>query len=230
MGLFERFIKKSGDSREKTGSDRAFASEDTEKKDPMEELEIMKTRLVLSQIGPHFIYNVLNTIYYLCEKDTKLAQKAISDFSSYLRENMDFVKRMEPIPFSEEMDHVMKYLELEKLRYGDELQIEYDINITDFMVPALSVQAIVENAVRHGAGRLEDGGRIMISVYEGTDNYGIDIFDNGEGFDPDNIPDDGKSHTGIDNVRYLLMVMCGGTLTYIQDSNAGTHAIIRIPK
>lgn len=97
-------------------------------------LEIMAT-----QIRPHFIYNVLNTIWYLCEKDTSRAQEAIEQFSDYLRGNLDSLNINETVPFSQELNHIKNYLKLEKLRFGDELDIVYDIQTEDFRVPALSV-------------------------------------------------------------------------------------------
>ena len=194
-----------------------------------DELEKMNTRLVLSQIGPHFIFNVLNTIYYLCEKDTAIAQEAISDFSSYLMTNLDLIKREEPIPFSEELEHIERYLDLERLRYGEELNVEYNIHEKDFCLPALSVQAIVENAVRHGIGKKENGGTLRISSFRGWENYCVEVYDDGDGFDPDAPMEEGRSHIGIQSVRYLLKVMCGGSLSYISGKGDGTHAMIRIP-
>ena len=79
--------------------------------DSFSEIDGMKAKLTLSQINPHFIFNTLNTIYYLCEKDSGEAQSAIEDFSAYLRENMDSIKNMEPIPFKKELVHVKRYLE-----------------------------------------------------------------------------------------------------------------------
>lgn len=198
--------------------------------DDFSELDNMKARLTLSQISPHFVFNTLNTIYYLCEKDIGEAQKAIDDFSKYLRENMDSVKKMEPVPFTEELEHVKRYLEIEKLRYDEDLQVIYDINVTDFKVPALSVQAMVENAVHHGLSKAEHGGSIKISTWEGQETICVMVDDNGVGFDTTEKPVDDRSHTGIENVRSLLDKMCAGKLEIISEKGGGTIAMIRVPK
>ena len=197
--------------------------------DSFTEIDGMKAKLTLSQINPHFIFNTLNTIYYLCEKDSAEAQNAIEDFSTYLRENMDSIKNMEPIPFKKELVHVKRYLEIEKLRYEDELNVVYDINAKDFSVPALSVQALVENAVHHGLGKKENGGTITISSWQGKETVVVKIEDDGVGFNVNAKQADGRSHTGIENVRSLLDRMCGGTLEIISERGKGTVAMLRIP-
>ena len=197
--------------------------------DSFTEIDGMKAKLTLSQINPHFIFNTLNTIYYLCEKDSAEAQNAIEDFSAYLRENMDSIKNMEPIPFKQELVHVKRYLEIEKLRYEDELNVVYDINAKDFSVPALSVQALVENAVHHGLGKKENGGTITISSWQGKETVVVKIEDDGVGFNVNAKQADGRSHTGIENVRSLLDRMCGGTLEIISERGKGTVAMLRIP-
>ncbi len=194
------------------------------------EVDNMKARLTLSQISPHFVFNTLNTIYYLCEKDSGQAQKAIEDFSGYLRENMDSVKKMEPVDFTEELEHVKKYLSIEKLRYDDDLNVRFEINAVNFKVPALSVQALVENAVHHGLGKSENGGTVSLSSWEGQETFCVTVVDDGVGFDVKEKIADGKSHTGIENVRHLLEKMVGGRLEVISEKGEGTKAMIRIPK
>ncbi len=197
----------------------------------LSEMETMRTRLVLSQISPHFLFNSLNAIYFLCEKDTKAAQTAITELSSYLRGNMDSVNATEPIPFSTELKHIEHYLAIEKLRYGDELTIEYEINTRDFCVPALSVQALVENAVHHGIGKTENGGKITISSWPGYDTILVEVSDDGVGFDPEEVSrDKTRSHTGIANARALLKAMCNATLEIVSERGKGTKAMIRLPK
>ncbi len=189
----------------------------------------VNAQLVLSQIGPHFIFNSLNTIYYLCEKDTEAAQEAISEFSAYLRGNIDSFRLNEPITFSAELMHVRHYLAIEKLRYGEDLKVSYDIHDENFYLPALSVQAMVENAVRHGIGKRENGGSLWISAWRGKDTSSVTVKDNGVGFDPEKVIDDGRSHTGIENVRILLDIMCSGTLEILSRKGEGTTVVIRVP-
>ena len=198
-------------------------------KDDIEQkyLEIMGT-----QIKPHFIYNVVNTIWYLCEKDTSRAQEAIEEFSDYLRGNLDSLNMSDTVPFSQELNHIKNYLKLEKLRFGDELEIVYDIQTEDFCVPALSVQPIVENAVKHGVRASEDGGKVIISTKEAPKFYEINIFDSGAGYDPHYKSKDSgeRSHVGLANTRKRLSMMCGGTLDISSKDGSGTTVIIKIPK
>ncbi|MGN0641966.1 MAG: sensor histidine kinase [Huintestinicola sp.] len=194
------------------------------------ELAENRISIMLSQIQPHFLYNVLNTIYYLCDKDKETAQEAISEFSDYLRRNMDSLTASAPIPFFMELKHLQSYLNLEKLRFGDDLNIEWDIRVEGFTIPALTVQPIAENAVKHGICRSEDGGTVKISSRETEDSFEVEVWDSGPGFDVNKAVSHYNSHVGIRNVRERLMRMCGGTLDITSGSGTGTSAVIRIPK
>ena len=194
------------------------------------ELEDMRIRIVLSQIQPHFIFNVLNTIYYLCGKDVKQAREAISSFSDYLRANMAAIHQEVPVSVSQEMSFVEKYLYLEKLRFGEELNIEYDLQGGNFYLPALSIQPIVENAVKHGTGAKLDGGTVRIATREEEDAFVVTVSDDGVGFDPDKDLSDGREHVGIRNVRERVQKMCGGSLSITSREGEGTTVVIRIPK
>ena len=119
---------------------------------------------------------------------------------------------------------------LEKIRYEDELEIVYDIKVEDFLLPALTVQPIIENAVNHGISDLPNGGIVTLKTEEKEDCYEVTVIDNGVGFDPNKIKHDGRTHIGIPNVRNRLDIMCHGTLEIISEINKGTTAIVRIPK
>lgn len=189
-----------------------------------------KNALVLSQIQPHFLYNALTSIYRLCDVKPETAKKAVSDFADYLRGNLDSIKQTAPITFSEELKHIKAYLSLEKIRYDDQLEVIYDVKACEFFIPPLSVQPLVENAVNHGISDLPEGGRITLCAEEFPDRYEVRVIDNGIGFDPNTVPDNGKSHVGISNVRSRLKIMCQGSLEFISSPNDGTTAIIKIPK
>lgn len=186
---------------------------------------------MLSQIQPHFLYNCLNTIYYLCEKDTETAQKAISDFSDYLRGNMDSLDNERPVYFTTELTHIKNYLSLEKIRFDEYLNIAYDIQATNLKIPSLSVQPLVENAVKHGVGKAENGGTVVISSHELKKCFEISVTDDGVGFDTSKTnQNDVKSHVGIDNVRKRLEMICGAVLKIESTPGEGTKAVIKIPK
>ena len=196
-----------------------------------EEIENLQLNMVITQMQPHFIFNVLNIIYYLCAKDTKLAQTAIDRFSSYLRTNIDSLVSDELAPFSKELEHVKNYLDLERLRFDDELEIEYDIGPSDFHIPMLAVQPLAENAVKHGIAKSSNGGKLIIRTIEDYENYYVYVIDNGVGFDPKKKPsNDGRSHIGIENVRMRIEKRVNGKLEIFSSKGKGTTSVITIPK
>ena len=194
------------------------------------ELQNSHISIMLSQIQPHFLYNTLNTIYYLCGKDAVTAQNAVSSFSDYLRNNLDSIDCNELILFDKELQHINTYLELEKIRFGEELEIEYDIRTKSFLLPILTVQPLVENAVKHGTSKKRGGGRVTISTKECENYFEIKVCDTGVGFDTQHFADDGKKHVGIANVRERLWMMCGGSLEIKSEVGKGTEATVLIPK
>ena len=196
------------------------------------ELKLQESQIsiMLSQIQPHFLYNTLNSIYQLCETNPMRARSMVNFFAEYLRNNLSTLEDPGLVSFETELAHIKTYLEIEKIRFEDTLEIEYDIKCNDFYLPVLTVQPIVENAVKHGTSKKRGGGKVVISTEEDTKNYIIKVFDTGCGFDPSVPKNDGKSHIGIKNVRQRLSHMCQGSLTIESEINVGTLATIRIPK
>ena len=194
------------------------------------ELKDKSIAVMISQIQPHFLYNSLNSIAELCVVDPKRAEKATINFSRYLRGNMGALNEKKPIEFEDELIHLNHYIELEKLRYGDDLQFEYDIREKSFTLPALTVQPLVENAVNHGIRYHKMQGRVKISSYSDEENCYVEIEDDGVGFDPNDYISDGHKHVGIANVKYRLAVMCGGSVDINSEKGRGTIVTIRIPK
>ena len=192
------------------------------------ELEESRIAIMLSQIKPHFLYNVLNTIYHLYRKEPETAQEAVSSFAEYLRCNMLSIEKNEPIPFSEEYQHIQTYLSLEQIRFRGKLDVVYDVVVTDFKVPPLTVEPLVENAVKHGVTKKRRGGIVTISTNRTEEGIQITVADSGVGFDPEHYMEDGKPHVGIRNVRDRLQSMVGGSLT-ITSSENGTVAVVTIP-
>ena len=186
--------------------------------------------IMLSQIQPHFLYNTLNSIYQLCESNPMRARSLVNSFSEYLRNNLSTLEEPGLISFETELAHVNTYLDIERVRFEDEIEIEYDIQCTDFYLPVLTVQPIVENAVKHGTSKKRGGGKVVISTREDNECYVITVSDTGCGFDPSVPKNDGKRHVGIANVRQRLSNMCRGVLTIESEVGVGTLATIRIPK
>lgn len=194
------------------------------------ELSDARVSIMLSQIQPHFLYNALSAIDKLYYENQEEGHRAILTFSKYLRGNLDSLARKEPIHFSDELTHVRHYLWLEELRFGAKLQVVFDIQADDFFLPVLTLQTIVENAVRYGVTKKKSGGTVTIRVLEFEHDHQIEVEDDGVGFDPAAPPADGRSHTGISNVRERLASMCGGELTIHSETGKGTSVIILIPK
>ena len=190
-----------------------------------------RTKLMLSQINPHFMINSLGAIKELC--DSKEARVAVDQFARYLQGNMETLMRQDIISFKSELEHTKAYLALEQIRFEDALQIKYDITCSDFGISTLSLQPIVENAVRHGVrGSEKDVGTVIISTREFDDRYEIKVSDDGVGFDPDNIKpkNDGREHIGIQNVRDRLKAVCNAEMIIESTPGEGTDVSIIIPK
>ena len=190
-----------------------------------------RTKLMLSQINPHFMINSLGAIKELC--DSKEARVAVDQFARYLQGNMETLMRQDIISFKSELEHTKAYLALEQIRFEDALQIKYDITCSDFGISTLSLQPIVENAVRHGVrGSEKDVGTVIISTREFDDHYEIKVSDDGVGFDPDNIKpkNDGREHIGIQNVRDRLKAVCNAEMIIESTPGEGTDVSIIIPK
>ena len=185
---------------------------------------------MISQIQPHFLFNTLTSICCLCRTAPEEAERAVLNFSSYLRGNIDSLSSIAPIPFTREMDHLNHYLEIEKMRFKDKLRIVYDLQADGFLLPSLTVQPIVENAVRHGVGRAPEGGSITISSRETETASLIIITDDGPGFDTQLPQEDGRVHVGIQNVRRRLQQQCGGDLQIESEPGGGTTVTMTIPK
>ncbi len=194
------------------------------------ELSELNITLMISQIQPHFLYNALNTIKYLIKKDPKTAEGAVVKFSNYLRSNMDSLTQKEPIPFAKELDHVKNYVDIEQLRFGDRLKIEYDIQVVDFTIPPLTLQPIVENAIKHGVNQRPEGGTVTIKTIETNSYVIISVEDNGVGFDINEKKNDGRSHVGVANIRKRLEEIMGAFIEIKSEVGVGTTVTIKIPK
>ena len=192
------------------------------------QLQESRIALMISQIQPHFIYNTLGTIQQLCKEDPHQASKLVQNFSLYLRGNFSELDNTVPIRFAKELEHVRCYTEIELIRFPD-MTVRYDIQSEAFLLPALTVQPLVENAIKHGLMGREEGGTVTVTAYETATHYCVQVADDGVGFDTA-APLEQRKHVGIRNVRERLRVMCGGSLTVESQPGTGTTALIQIPK
>lgn len=195
-----------------------------------EQLVHQRIAIMLSQIQPHFLYNVLTSIRVLCRIDPRKAETALVEFTSYLRANLNSLKDERCIPFSRELEHTRHYAELEKIRYGEDLRIVFNTPVTQFSLPSLTLEPIVENAVRHGVMQRQQGGTVTVTTTEDPQHYFITVEDDGVGFDTEHINQTGGDHVGLTNVRQRLASMCDGELIIHSIPNEGTTAMISIPK
>lgn len=194
------------------------------------ELSEINMSLMLSQIQPHFLYNALNTIKYLTKKDPKSAESAIVSFSNYLRANMDSISQREPVPFENELNHIRNYAAIEMLRFEERLNIVYDIRCTSFKLPALTIQPLVENAIKHGVNQKADGGTVTISTYEDKKHFYVSVVDDGVGYDTKALPESNRSHIGLTNITSRLKFMIGAHISIDSRLGYGTTVLITIPK
>lgn len=192
--------------------------------------EKIQNELVISQLQPHFIFNALTAIKYLCKSDPIMAVTAMDRFTKYLRRNLDVISDDKPITFAEELEHTKNYLWLEQLRFKKNLNVEYSIDCEDFLIPPLTIQPIVENAIKHGITKKIGGGKVSISVREADKYYKITISDDGVGFDKAIPNGDKDPHIGIEDVRRRLNRYNGSTLTINSVVGVGTSAVYQIQK
>jgi signal transduction histidine kinase len=192
--------------------------------------ELAESRIstMMSQIRPHFIYNTLGSIEQLCKLDPPKAGDLVHNFAKYLRGNFGELDNPKPILMSQEMEHVHHYISIENVRFPD-MTFAFEMNSDDFHIPALTVQPIVENAIKHGLMKLSKGGTIRVVSYETDRAYCISVVDDGVGFDTGVLIDERK-HLGLRNIRERLKVMVNGTLEIESKVGVGTKVLITIPK
>lgn len=206
----------------------AMVEQNRELASKQEETANLRVELMLSQIKPHFIYNALTVIQRLCVKDPEMAQETVAEFATYLRGNLESLDRKVPVYFEKELEHVQCYLAIEKKRFGDRVNVVYDIEVEDFTIPALTLQPLVENAVKHGICKKEEGGTVWISTERKMDVVYVVVKDDGVGFQKTQA--EGKEHVGMRNVESRLHSMCGGTLEIESIPGKGTMAMITLPQ
>ncbi|MBR1522916.1 MAG: histidine kinase [Lachnospiraceae bacterium] len=193
-------------------------------------------RLSALQIRPHFIYNTMSNIYYLCRLDPAKAQRVVGEFTKYLRNNFSAVVKPELIPFEDELEHTRAYLAVVKARYEDMLFVEYATEYRSFFIPPLTLEPIVENAVKHGLDAESDPLHILIRTAgsESTDeitveNTGTDFSFTGSDSSSGLLDERDELHVGLDNVSERLKSLCDGTLTISPRSGGGAVVTILIP-
>ena len=190
------------------------------------ELAHQRASVMVLQMRPHYIYNTLMSIYSLCNLDPQKARQVTMDFTDYLRKNFNAVASEAPIPFLTELEHTRAYLAVEQAQFEDMLLVEFDTPFTQFRLPPLTLQPIVENAVKHG--RDPYAGPLHVFVWTRKTDSGCEIVvsDDGRGFDP---ADESEPQLALNNIRQRLELMCGGSLTITPNDGGGTVVTLTIP-
>lgn len=189
-----------------------------------------EVKLMVSQIQPHFIYNTLSSISTLIKIDPEKAQKGLDSFTEYLRANLTSINETGLVDFENELRHIETYLSLEKIRFDERLNVNLDIQVKDFKVPPLSIQPIVENAVKHGILQKLEGGTINIKTYATPEANIVEISDDGIGFDTKDSAFYKDNHIGISNVKYRLSTMCNAEMTINSVVDKGTIVTVKFYK
>ena len=190
------------------------------------EISRQRANIAILQMRPHFIYNTMTGIYYLCDQDPEKAKQVTLDFTTYLRKNFTAIASEDTIPFSEELEHTRAYLAVEQVQFEDILIVDYDTPHTHFRLPSLTLQPIVENAVKYGCDPDSEPLHIVIRTRSTDSGSEITVEDNGPGYVD---VDDNKPHIALANIKERLEMMCGGTMSISKRERGGTVVRIIIP-
>lgn len=191
--------------------------------------ELKNSRIVLSmsQIRAHFVFNVLNAISGMCKYDPEKADETVVTFARYLRSNVDILEEDSLVPFYTALCHLEDYLKLEKIRFGDKVRFETDLEMENFQLPSLILQPVVENAIKHGLMPKPQGGVVTLRTWEENGNICISIRDDGVGFDTS--VHCHKNAVGLSNVKFRLEQMVNGAMTVESTPGEGTVVTFAIP-
>lgn len=188
-----------------------------------------------SQIQPHFLYNALNSIAALCVEDSKQAEQLTLDLSQYLRSGLNF-KQMDTFTTLEnELELTRAYLNIEKVRFGDRLTIEYDIDAdSNRRIPPLILQPLVENAIKHGLMSSVRGGIVKISVREIEEKLRFAVEDNGCGMSEAKRqevlgPDSERRGIGLRNIARRIKLIYDASLQVTSTVGIGTKVLFELP-
>ena len=197
-------------------------------------LEELKIKNFTSQMQPHFLYNALASIREIVLDDPEYASELLCDFTTHLRACLRSVTSDTLIPFSQELENIEAYVRIEKMRFGDRLAIRYACEEQDFHIIPLSIQPLVENAIRHGIyERGSDGGTVIVRTARRENGIEIVVEDNGVGFDCDaimqEIRDGKRDSTGVFNLIFRFEKILNATVQVESRLHTGTRITVLIP-
>ncbi|RXZ81760.1 response regulator [Paenibacillaceae bacterium] len=197
----------------------------------------MEAAYLQAQIHPHFLFNTLNSIMALSDIDTEKMRMLADAFASYLRISFNFLNSEQLVPLSHELELVEAYLYIEKERFEERLQIVWDVDPQiDLQIPPLSLQPLVENAVKHGVLSLARGGTVTIRISQEAAYTIFEVSDNGKGMEeglPSQLLDNAnrfKGGIGLLNTNRRLVQLYGQGLNIVSQLGSGTNVSFTIPK
>ena len=190
------------------------------------EIANQRAGLMVLQMRPHFIYNTMMGIYYLCDQDAQKAKQVTLDFTTYLRKNFTAIASEDTVPFTAELEHTRAYLDVEQAQFEDDLIVSFDTPHTMFRIPPLTLQPIVENAVKHGLRATKEPLHVFVITRKTETASEIIVEDDGTGYAP---TDDNEPHIALNNIRQRLEMMCKGTLRIMPREEGGTSVKVTIP-
>ena len=193
------------------------------------QLDALRSSIMLSQIKPHFLYNTMAAIEEMIDTDPARAKKEMASFFRYMRMNIDTLSSNELVPFEKELEHIKAYMQIQKMRFGDMISMKYDLAYTAFQLPPLTIQPIVENAIKHGIRPKGGHGVIELSTWTDGNSYFVNISDDGVGLDLKK-PCKNAGSTGLYNIDYRLKNQCYGCMKIESELGIGTTITIVIPK
>ena len=189
------------------------------------EIVNQQANILILQMRPHFIYNTMTSIYYLCSQNPEKAQKVTLEFTNYLRKNFTAIVSEKTILFSEELKHAKAYLSIEQVQFEERLFVTYDTPHVNFKIPPLTLQPIVENSVKHGLDPDAEPLHILVLTRETDGGSEIVVEDDGVGFKFDG----NKENLALQNIRKRLKIFCGGSLEILPRKGGGTVVKIFVP-
>lgn len=195
------------------------------------ELDNSRIKIMINQMQPHFLYNSLSAIQAIVKTDPDYAYQLLFDFTVHLRSSIKALSSDEPIPFNDELKNIKAYLNIERMRFGDRLNVKYEIDCEDFLIIPLSIQPLAENAAIHGIlPKQEQGGTVTIRTYETFKSYIVEVEDDGVGFDAGKVMSEQGDSVGLKNTIFRLKSLMNATVDIDSQIGTGTKVTVSIPK
>lgn len=188
------------------------------------ELQGQEAKLLLHQMKPHFVYNVLMTIRFFVKKEPQVAYDMLYDFSKYLRSNVESIVERDYILWSDELEHIHTYVRIEEIRLGKRLNVIYDIEDAEFYLPPLTVELLVENAIKHGISPKAEGGTVWLQGSATEHGYQIVVKDDGVGFQTDSLEE--EKSVGLNYIRLQMEKMSDASMKLESALGKGTKVTL----